>query len=475
MSVQSYWFALVGAAAVAVVGAALSTPVLGISVAAGALLMIALFTNPKIWLALVLVSLPAFFVDSGKGLSVSEAVVGGFLILSIIVWTGWQLAIDYRQVIQTWPDAALILFLLLSASNAAIAISNDIDFVSWLSEWLLLFLLLYYLPLRKYFGQTEQGRSQVLVLLSISACLQALVSMWLFKQRMGESVLYAYQLESSRSVLLGPMFLVVIIGCLVGFFHSKSYRAKLGIVITGVLNAAALFLTFTRTLWLLAVISIAIVFFFLSFRQRVSTVVSVVGSVVLMLSLAYAFAPSLTDVVGTLLRRRIASSTQLKGGDYSFETRVIEASTAWRRAQESPLGGQGIRYVLVSWHPVHQWTSMTTFIHNGYVGLIMKLGIPMAAFLVAIVVSFFLTPMLDIARNRNYLLANPMLRVIGITTLAYAPVMLVVIFMSGVFDQRYGVILLALLFAGSSVLRCAVRTNTSSVTPVQPFHEIAVT
>jgi len=451
----------------------LDIPFLASGIGLALLLIVLMLRSPRAWIATSILILPVFLTESGKGISAFEVAVGGSLLVSISLWVLYKLATNYSSVLRTWPDIALLLWLLMSVLNVMVALANDVDIVFWFSEWALYILILYYLPIREYYGGTESGRMQLLTLILVSSILQSLYSIWNFKQRMASTLIYAFQLESARSVLLGPIFLLVILGCIVALFTVTSRRGRWLALFGLLINTVALVITFTRTLWVMGAVGLFITLSFLTIRQVVTTISAAAGATSAVVSVAYAFFPKLTDIALMLIKKRFLSSSRLRGGDYSFETRIIEATAAWERIVETPLGGQGIRASVLAWDPIVQASSYTQFIHFGYVGLTLKLGFPLAIFLVSILSAFLLRGIHDVLTNLTLLRTMPSLRIMGVLLVAYTPIIYVVIFMSGVFDQRYGMFMFAFLFAMSAILRDNLpslrqRVNTTHVPRTSP-------
>jgi O-antigen ligase len=271
--------------------------------------------------------------------------------------------------------------------------------------------------------------------------------------------MYAYQIEASRSVLLGPMFFLAIVFCLLGLFYSQQWKTRLVLFATTMINVLALFFTFTRTLWLMLAVCFIGILFFLSFRQKVAFSLGVVVTVLVTATIAFTVNPKLTTLAYKLIERRLTTSSKITGGDYSFETRLVEANSAMRRIKETPIGGQGIRTVIVSWHPVNQFTSMTTFIHIGYLGLVMKLGFPLTILFLSIVVGFSYCSIRDTLLYGSFLQKSPTLRVMSAGVAVITPALYVIIFMSGYFDQRYGVVMSAFLFACTAIVRANINAD----------------
>ncbi len=405
---------------------------------------------PKVWLGLFLAALPYFLTDTGKGLSATEVVAGGLFTSTILMWMFWRIVVDPRPLVKGWTDFLLLFFIVAAFANIIIAKVNNVGLMGWAVDWSYLLLMLYYFPFREEFGQNKRTFNQFLVLSGISSTLMALYSTYNFKQRMAENMVYAYQIMSSRSAVLGPIFLLSIcITVVVILFATRNSTRLIAIGVT-LVNLVALGLTFTRTLWVMVFFCIFLAMVFMRYRQNMRLLIGSTAILsVLFLSL-YIVYPKITVITAKYIQVRFASSTQITGGDLSFETRILEANNAWRKVKESPLGGNGLRARFVTWAPIEQWHNSTAFVHIGYVGIIHKLGFPTAIIIFAVLIGFALRALRN-AWDARTSTALPLIRALAIGTFAFIPAVFVNIFMAGIFDQRYGNVMFAFVFASVAI------------------------
>jgi len=420
------------------------------SVAAGLLLFVAMLRYPKIWVGAVILATPAFLADTGEGFTASELVVGGFLFGTFTLWTVYTLATGRLRV--TWiGDRLIFLFLILSATNVLVAMLNDVDGLDWLTEWVLFLLLLGYFPIKEYFGNSEKDLKQLLVLLALAVVLMSAYTAYDFMNRSSSGLVYAYQLIYSRSRLFGPGFaLSLIIGAAM-FFHASTLRGRLVSFGFVVISTVGLLQSMTRSLWLSGFVSLGLLLIFLKNRQRlalVGIVISIAGAAYITASIMY---PKLTDVAVRILSQRLSSSTELKGGDYSFETRLLEAEAASRWIQKYPLHGSGIRSEIISWGPIEGFHWKKSFIHIGYVSLLYKFGIPITLVILAFILAFLVRNLLTSLRVRTNWKAPPIAKAVSIGVTCFFPSLLISILVAGFFDQRWGMMLLVVHFALVSI------------------------
>lgn len=410
-----------------------------------------LLSRPKIWLGLFMATVPFFASDTGHGLSVSEAVTGGMLLSSIFLWFVWHIASNKGPLIRSWADFLLVAFIILAILNLAIAIANDLTLFGWLVDWSYFILMLYYFPLREEFGKDVGSMRIFMMIIGAISVIMSIQSAINFRNRMAENLVYAYQVFASRSTLLGPFFLLAVCIAIVLAVSAEERRTKLLAYAILLINLGALALTFTRTIWVFAVACIGLSMVFLRMRNNLRIIFSVTLIGVIAFVAAYTYNPRITGVIVAMVKARFASSTQFSGGDHSFETRIIEVTDVLQEVKKAPLGGNGLRATFVTWAPIDQAHHVTSFVHIGYVGLVHKVGLPMALIMFSVIVIFGFRSLLVAWRARDATI-DVRVRALAIGTFVFYPAMLAVIFMSGMFDQRHGNSMFAFMFA--SVAMC---------------------
>jgi hypothetical protein len=414
------------------------------TICCGLALLALMVRFPKVWLGILLLGLPLFLTDTGKDISVTETISGGLYTISLFFWLVWRIGSNKPSLIRSWPDFLLVLFVVLAVGNAALAKFNGTALLGWGVDWSYFMLMLYYFPLREEFGADERSFSQFIALCGSSAVLMSVYSAYNFKNRMAENMVYAYQITASRSALLGPIFLLAICVGIAVVFHTN-IKGKILTYAFLIINLGALIITFTRTLWVFVFVCLFIIMLFLRVRQNLAIVVSSVTLAATTVVLFYSFNPKLADIAVRLVQKRFASSTQLSGGDHSFETRLIEVNNAWKKVKQYPLGGSGLRARFVTWQPIEGWHNTVAFVHIGYVGLIHKVGFPLALVLFAALIGFTIQSFRNaIALRKRW--TSPLKRGVAFGVVAFFPALYVNIFMAGIFDQRYGNIMMAFLF-----------------------------
>jgi hypothetical protein len=406
--------------------------------------------HPKFWLGSFLFSLPLFFSISGKGISTFEIVVGGYYFLSVVIWGIWTMA-KGKKIIRSWGDYLLILFILLVLSNSVIAYLNNVKLINWASEYSLFLLILYYFPIREIFGTDDKSFKQLLVIFSVLSLMFLAFSIQDYINRLHEGSMYAYQIQSSRSVLFGPFFALVIIYTVPVFFHIKGFWSKFSLFLLTLVSSLGLLQTFTRSLWVATLISLFITMCFFTVRQNISIGFAMVMMVLVVYTGAMIYNPRLTNIAVKLIANRFVASAELKGGDMSMDYRIAEAKGAFKQLRGNYLSGNGMRSEFVRWNMIDQKHDKGGFVHFGGVSQIYKLGIPLTILLFAIMANS-LTKVISSIRRRNLFERTSLYRAIAIGSLGVIPTFISMFFMTGLMERRYGNVLVGFLLALVSIV-----------------------
>ena len=416
------------------------------AIAIGIGLLVAMFRWPKVWIGTIILSLPWFLSDTGTGLNPSELILGVFIVGSVGGWLFVSL-LTGKTRITGLGEQLMMLFLILSLTNIIVAVLNDVKPLEWLAEWFVFLLMLCYFPIKEYFGKSEQDLKQLLILLAIAILFMGAYTIYDIKMRSSTGLTYAYQLLTSRSRLFAPAFTMSFVISTAILFNTTTRRARLAVALFTFLSGLGILQSLTRSLWVASAICIAILMLFL--RPRQNAVLA--GSIVVIALTGYLVAstlyPRLTDIGVRMLEQRATSSTQLTGGDYSFETRLIEADIASRWIREYPLHGSGLRAELLSWGPIEQIHWRKSFIHIGYVSMLFKFGIPLTLLYLAFIAVFSGKSIITSCKVRSDRRHAHLARAVMIGSMCFFPALYISIFVAGFIDQRYGNMMFAVLFA----------------------------
>ncbi len=230
----------------------------------------------------------------------------------------------------------------------------------------------------------------VAVILAVFAGV-CLVTLYRYAQGQGELASFADGALRVRTVnFVFPLLAVIWAVALLPFAQRGGQRLVL--IGFGVLGAAALFATFNRAAWLVALAAIPVVVLMLPSRRRGRSLaalltVGLIGACAVVGFNSMSAAGS-SDPVAAATER--LGSVGQGGGDASTQYRINEWNKAVETAREQPLTGIGFGGTVVFENPLLARSptgSVFTqyYIHNSYLWFLLKLGIVGFAWALALV------------------------------------------------------------------------------------------
>jgi len=360
---------------------------LALAIAVSLPLIWACFFFPKMWIYSIVLSGIAYFKTSAEGVTIADVLTGGLYIGGMFVWFYYVVAIRKEKIIRNYADWFVVFFYIAGIITIFISIANDVDWLDATKEHLGFAVTLLYFPIRYYIKE----KKDIIILLTCIALVVVVLDFWQFYgyyKIATHNLIYAYQL--GRSVRTNQtLFTSAAIMGMIFFFFIDNRKHKIIILTFTALTVAALVSTFSRTFWVVFLFQIFILFFFLSFKKKVllTVLTSVIASFVLLL--AFIFMKDNTHLLlGTIADRFL--STGRGRQDISVQSRLYEYNVAIAKIIENPLGGNGCFKFFQRYNPITMTTDNNPIIHNGYIYLAYRYGIPMTIVYLFFLIYYFI-------------------------------------------------------------------------------------
>ncbi len=398
-----------------------------------------LFIRPKIWLYTVVLALGVFFHASDEGVSFLDVAVGFLYIGSISLWMVKKVLINREKIIYNWGDWAIITFFGLLLFNFFIAVFNDVQPDMWAREYLLISIMLIYFPIRDIL-KTERDIKYFLIVLGFVIVLAGFFQLYQYYTKMQTDLVYAYELKSSITINQTLYTIASIFAFILAFSQKTKFKEILIVILTS-LYVVFLISTFSRTFWLMLGASIILMFFFLPTRKKISFLTYIAFMSFVLFFAAFLFMREQADVALKVAFSRFESTSAGKK-DPSLIARFKE----WERLEYliklNPLGGNGLAKSFTFHFPLNTRARHTTTIHNGYLWLAFRTGIPLSLLFL-----FFVTFYTIRSAKNITLIKNQILRAIIIACFSTLLSMYVFNFTSAQYFTRDGMIVLSFTIA----------------------------
>ncbi len=424
----------------------------GIAIALPVIYLI--FKSPKLWIYLIVASTPIFFTSNEVGISTTDVVIGIFYIFGMFIWFFWHLFILKKKLVRNIGDWAILLFFTFLLLNSLIAIENGVEFFDWLRAYSMLSITLLYFPIREHF-ENKRDLQLLLFLFALSIVAVDIWQFYLYIKGVTQSFIYIYELGKSirtnQSVITAAAFFGSAL-----FFTFRKRTHKLLTLVFLIITLSALLASFSRAFWLIYIAGLCFLFVFLSLRQKFNLIIifALISTIVTVITIFI-----LSDNAGFMLQvveKRIGSSTQ-GTADISVQSRLAEYEAAFADIQRHPIGGNGLEKEFHFYNPIGPITTRTKNIHNGYIFLAYKVGIPLTLIYIFFLLYYFVKSYGLIKFTKD-----PFYRSVAISGFLSLFLMLTATFATAVFNYRDGIFVILFSVACIGIAEKNIQSDSKS-------------
>ena len=332
---------------------------------------------PKYWLFSIASVSFLLFQQSDIGIGIMDLFFGGFVIAGSMIWIFWKIAVQKEKIVENIADWSILFFFIFVILNLPVALANDITFVDWVREYILLSSILIYFPV-KYHIKEKKDIQILLALFGISLLILAVNHFVYYKNEGLSQAVYAYQLQKSVATNQA-IFCSGILFAILFSVTTKRILYRFFFLFISTIFIGALILSFSRTFWIAIIAEIIFFLFYLNRKQNIILIICLATiTFIAGISLSTVFKDKSKFII-TLIENRAKTAT--KGtNDESYKLRLVEYDIAKRGISDSPWGGVGFGYVIHFFDAAARVTLRGKNIHNGYYFLILRLGISLVIF-----------------------------------------------------------------------------------------------
>lgn len=395
----------------------------------------------RIWIYIILLTSPIYLRSGSEGVELIDLVFAGFYFGSLYFWLFWAILVEKKNLFRNISDFFLLIFFLLGFALAITSYLNGVHLIDSFREFVLISFVLYYFPIRENFTE-KKHLIHFSVIFSFAILLNSLGQIYDYYKGISAGLQYAYQLLSSTKIRINQtLFSFMILSASLFLLIKQKFVTRIWLALLIVFSSIALITTFSRTFWLITMVVFGIYLLVLPFKHKIRLVLSgliVLGSI---FAASQVFFKERADVVIQVIENRFLSTS--KGAkDLSLIARMKEYETVIGKIKEYPLQGNGFFKQFRFYDVLEQETTTTTTIHNGYLFLFYRVGIPMGLLFIFCVFYFFIKSLKNI-----YLIDDLFFKFVAIASMTGLIVMIISGFTSSQFLYRDGTFLFAISFA----------------------------
>ncbi len=395
----------------------------------------------RIWIYLILLTSPIYLRTGSEGVEFIDIIFAAFYFGTLYFWFFWTFFVAKKSIFRNIADFFLLTFFVLGFALALNSYLNGVHLVDSMRELVLISFVLYYFPIRENFAE-KKHLIFFSIIFSIAIFINSLGQIYDYYRNISAGLQYAYQLLSSTKIRINQtLFSFTILSSSLFMLIKQKLLTRIWLVISIISSSIALLTTFSRTFWLITLLVFGVYIVVLPFKHKIRLGLSgilVLGSIFLVSQL---FFKERSDVVIQVIEKRFLSTS--KGvKDLSLTARLKEYQTVIQKIKEYPIQGNGFFKEFRFYSVLEQETATTTTIHNGYLFLFYRVGIPLGLMFIFCVFYFFIKSLKNI-----YLIDDVFYKFVSVAALTGLIVMIISGFTSSQFLYRDGTFLFAVSFA----------------------------
>lgn len=407
--------------------------------------------NPKIWLYSIFLTSPIYLVSNDADFDISDILSASLWIGGLFIWIFFHVFIHRKKLVDDIADWLFLFFYLCLILNFVVAILNDNNLETWIRTVGRFTLPLLYFPIKEHFRTKKEFKNLLIVLLI--SFLGLSLYMLFISAVMVQDVRNAWELGALLRLnqgLIGVSILTII--SVVLYVNGKE---KLILSVAVIPFILVFMVSLSRIFWIGMIVGIFYSVFFLPQKQRKVIFISFGVIFVTSMLAVLIFLGDKAEIILSLYLKRFTSIGNFME-DQSFLVRFDEYGYAIRDILRNPWAGNGFAHEFSYYNRLVSRNWVTTNVHNGYILMTLRFGIPLAIIYYSVIFYKYIKTInyLNIAK---YSLEKMVL--IGLSG-GYL-LMFIANFLTGSFMTRDGDILLALMFALTTITTRLIKEDVS--------------
>lgn len=334
-----------------------------------------IINHPRLWIYSIAAFTFVYFKESSEGISAVDYASAILYSGSLMVWIVWMKLINRIRITDSAADWLIILFFSCFLFNFVVAVANGNDILGWLREALRGIIILYFIPIKYYFKDTEDLK-KLLAVFALSVIISALWQFYDYYRILHLDAVYLYQLGTSVRLNQALFSSATVFGFAFLIYYTKLKNQVFLFIITA-LAFGGLFTSFSRSFWLVVALNTFILFIFVPLRKKIKISAFVIIALTILVYVIFNIFGDKSKYMMMMVENRIGSSFQGRK-DVSVDMRFVEYNAVYGNIAENPFGGNGMGSKIKFYYSGNKAVTVTHNIHNSYLFTAQRYGIPMA-------------------------------------------------------------------------------------------------
>ncbi|MDZ4698989.1 MAG: O-antigen ligase family protein [Rhodothermales bacterium] len=340
----------------------------------GAVAFLAAWVQPSVRFAVLIAGFVAL-TDYVPGIQLAEVAYGLFFLAYLAHWGYAKVLIEHRKILETPADFGVLTLLVVVICYVPISLLFGANTAALVGELSAFVLFAIYFPAKDAMVRLRYGPAIVLGCVLFIGVFVSIRNILEYKTLLLHAT-QAWQVAKGRVVTNDNILMVVCLYSLTLFSFARHGIARLGLLGLFLMFFAALILTQSRGYWLGFMLGGLILLVWLPPAQRRRLMLLAFGALLAGGSLAFLFFSNEVAVVIAGLLDRLFSLLTATSTDISLVNRFRETAAVWEMIKVNPVLGYGMGVAYPFFDIAHMATETDSFVHNGYVSMWYRYGLP---------------------------------------------------------------------------------------------------
>jgi len=329
---------------------------------------------PKYWIYSIIITSPLYLISNEADFDISDLISAIIWIGGLFIWLFYYVLVQKNKIIDDLSDWLFLFFYICLSINFFAAYFNGNELDIWIRTVARFCIPLLYFPIKAHI-KTKIDLRNLLILSTIAFGILALMMLYETSIRL-QNIKHAWEMGSILRLnqSLFGVALIVIISMII---FNKKIKNKLLLVLSFIPFIIVFITSMSRIFWFGLIVSVIYSIFFLPQKQRKTILISVLIIFSMAVLIGYALLGEKADFFLGLFVDRFTSIGNFME-DESFLVRFQEYGVAFTEIMKSPFIGNGFAHKIMYYSKLTSDTWHTSNVHNGYILITMRFGIPLA-------------------------------------------------------------------------------------------------
>ncbi len=332
-----------------------------------------IINNPQYWILSIIATSPLYLFSNDNKFDISDAISAVLWVGGLFIWLFHNFIFARRKIVEDISDWLFLFFYICLILNFFVGYLNENDLEIWLRTVARFTIPLLYFPIKEHF-RTQKDLKKLLIFLLFAIFVLSFLMLYETSQRL-QNIKQAWEVSSILR-LNQSIYGVSIVILITATIYAQKLKNKLVLLLFLVPILTVFISSLSRIFWFGLFVSLVYAVFYLPQKQRKVIFISFISIIVISIVIGYSLLGDKAELFLSVFEKRLTSIANFTE-DQSFLVRFQEYGVAFKDIFRYPLLGNGFAHKIMYYSKLTSDTWHTSNVHNGYILIALRFGIPL--------------------------------------------------------------------------------------------------